>query len=368
MNSIFKHHLCYAFFAILLVLFGASNPALNWDIIGYTGAMHFNEGLRGDELRQATYKDIREVVPQEVFNELTTSSPYRTTVSSNPISLEQHMPFYTIRMGYLMAASAATKALNITAAQSTYLVSSFFAGLCVIVLGLMFNPTHRWWLILFTPPALFLSGLPEIATLSTPDSMAAFLALVAWYLYSKNHQWRALLPLTLLPLVRTDFIIVSGILGIFSLLNKRHAQATLYLVIPTLIYFSVNRINSNYGYLKIFNFTLINIDPFPASMQIQTTATPYLKAYVDGFKAFIGHKHFVIFTLYGLSWFKYIRPQNNSALNQQVGMISGFVLLHMLLFPAYYQRFFSWCAAIAGLQLITWIYELKKKRAASANQ
>ncbi|NUN06100.1 MAG: hypothetical protein HUU57_10090 [Bdellovibrio sp.] len=327
-------------------------------MIGYAGALHYSDNYRNEELRKVTFNDIQKFVPSEVYRELTQSSPYRATVATNPESLEQHMPFYTIRMGYLWTMSATSKIFQIPVAQATYWVASFFAGLCVLVLGLMFNLSQLWWLLLF-PLALHLAGLTEVASLSTPDSMAAFFALTAWYLYQKNRRWWTLLPLTLLPLVRTDFIIIAGILGIFSFLNKRQVQAVLYFVLPALMYIYVNKVNANYGYLKIFNFTLIGIDPFPATMHIQTTLMPYLNAYAEGFGAFVGHKHFILFTLYGLCWFKYIRPQKKSLLNQQVGLVLGFVLFHMLLFPAYYQRFFAWCAAIAGLQLATWIYEIR---------
>lgn len=360
MVSLINRRILCLLFAIFLMLNGTHYPILNWDIIGYTAAAHFNAGLRGEELHKTTYDEIQTVVPAEVFDELTRST-YRETVASNPVSLEQHMPFYTIRMGYLWALAAAATVLKISVAQATYWVASFFAALCIIVLGSLFSLPYLWWFFLF-PIALHIAGFRDLAALSTPDSFSAFLALLTWWLYSKGWLWRALVPLTFLPFVRTDFILVAGLLATFLLFKKRWAQGIAFAALPALAYLFVNKINANYGYLKIFNFTLIEIDPFPATMQIRTSLAPYLQAYLAGFSHLVGHKHFIIFVFYAICWFKYIRPRKNALMNEQVTLVLGFVLLHMLLFPAYYPRFFSWCAAMAALQLITWVHEIKTQK------
>lgn len=347
-------------FSLTLFFYGIKNPLMNWDIIGYTAAVFYNNNMRGEELRKKTYQEIEALVTPDTYLDLTTSTPYRQTVADNADSIEQHMPFYTIRMAYIWATGITSSFFKISIPESTYWVSSFFASLCALMLGLMFYLPYLIWLILF-PVTLYFSGFIEIASLSTPDSMSALLAVLTWLLYKKKSNWWALLPLTILPLARTDYILIAVILSYFSLSNKKFLQAALFLILPLAVYAFINKFNANYGYLKIFNFTLIRIDPFPATMNIEEGVMPYVSVYATNLKSFLGHKHFILFFLYGFFWFKKIRLLNRTIENQQVALVLGFVFLHFALFPAYYPRFFTWCAAFAGLQIIAWIYEFKNQ-------
>ncbi|MGZ3769118.1 MAG: hypothetical protein ACXVCP_07240 [Bdellovibrio sp.] len=352
-----KQNIFVAFiFSLTLFQYGAFNPSFNWDIIGYVAAAHYQEGLRGDLLRTSTFNEIKSVVTPEVYTELTTISYYRKTITENSEALSQQMPFYTIRMGYLWTMRLAANIFNLKTAQATYLISSFFAGLCVFLLYLFFKPKNIWLLLAF-PIVISVAGFAEMAPLSTPDSMAAFFACLCLFLYLKNYNRTTAIVLAILPLIRTDFVILAGLISICCLFKKEKLQATLFIIPALLVYFIVNKINSNYGYLKIFNFTLIGNTPFPLTMGIKSTYLPYLNAYKAGFKALFNHTHFVVYFLYLLFWIVFIRPLKNQKLNEQVFIVLGFLILHMLLFPAYFPRFFSWCAAISGLQLINWIYE-----------
>lgn len=350
-----------ALLAISLFVFGISNPALNWDIIGYTAAAHYQSGVRNDSLRNKTYAEIQSITNVDYFRELTDNSTYRKTVYENSDALTQQMPFYTIRMAYLGTMRLASKIFPLSIAQSTYFISSFFSALCVFFLFYLFRPKNSLLMLAF-PFIILFSGFKELATLSTPDSIAAFFVLVTVFFFQKNRYFLTLLSLTLIPFIRTDFIIFAGILAFLLILKNEKLKAFFLVIPPTLAYLYINGSNSNYGYLKIFNFTLIAIDPFPATMEIKTNLTPYIQAYIAGFTNLIGHKHFIVYLAYLLFWLKYVRPRNIQRYNEQVFIILGFLSLHMILFPAYFERFFVWCVAVAGLQLAQWIYELKTKK------
>lgn len=348
-------------FLLGLALFfhGISNPAFNWDMIAYVAAAHHQEGLQGDLLHRTTYSELKASVTPSVYKELTEISNYRKTILENSEALTQQLPFYTIRMAYLWTMRLASKLFTISLIKSTYFISSFFSGLCIILLFAFFKPNNIW-LLFFFPVLILMSDFPEMATLSTPDAMASFFACMALILYQKNKNIGTVLILTTLPLVRTDFIILAGLISICSFLKKEKLQALLYILPPLLVYFAVNKLNANYGYLKVFNFTLIGNSPFPASLEIKQNIEPYLDAYRAGFRSLLNHRHFAIYIAYFLFWLKFIRPKKVRMLNEQVFIILGFVGLHMILFPAYFPRFFSWCAAIAGLQLVHWIFELRR--------
>ncbi|XGC82251.1 hypothetical protein ACES2L_07110 [Bdellovibrio bacteriovorus] len=357
-----------ACFAAIVFMYGLFNPAYNWDIIGYVAASHYNLGVRGEKLRDFTFQEIKSVVDDKTYAELVSATPYRVTVATNPESITQQMPFYTIRMAYLFTLKITSELLNITFAESTFIVASLFAGLCVAALFIGFNSANSFSLITF-PIIILFSGFPDIARYSTPDTMAAFFAIISFF-YFRKIWWIAMVTLTVATVVRTDFVILAGLLGLCAAYRRKLVPALSFLIVPAIAYLLVNRLNANYGYLKILNFTLIHNDPFPETMSIATTIAPYLKIYGDGFSALLGHRHFLAYIALVFVWFKNFRKMQNPVINENVFIILGFVFLHMLLFPAYYPRFFTWCAALAGLELMRWLsqiyFEKKSYKLASA--
>ncbi|KYG64751.1 hypothetical protein AZI86_11125 [Bdellovibrio bacteriovorus] len=351
-------NLKYIFLALLSVLLfvtGVVTPQYNWDIIGYTAASYFQDGLRGEDLRAKTYQEISRVLPEQKYRDLTELGEYRRTVATDPTALEEHMPFYTIRMAYIGVVRSFEQGLNISAPTATFYTAAFFAGCTFFALGLLYTFHGVWMLLLFFIATLF-SGFLDLAQLSSPDSMAAFFSILCLLLNKKNSRW-IVVPLTILPFIRTDFIILAGIFGLLELRRARFANFFLYILPPLLGYFAVNSLNENYGYLKIFNFTLIQIDPHPKSMGIEVSLFPYLNAYLNCLADFIRHKHFWIFAGYFIIWWRNYKNKGDTYQQREFIVIFGFVLLHLLLFPAYYQRFFSWCAAIAGWRVISWILQ-----------
>lgn len=346
---------------LYLFLYGIFHPELNWDVIGYVAGAHYQQGLRGDDLRKVTYSEIQSITSAALFNELTTSSPYRKTVYENSESLQQQMPFYTIRVAYLWMMKITSKIFGISTAQSTYVISSLFVALSVFLLFCLFKPQNIWLALVF-PIIILFSGFQELATLSTPDSVAAFFVITTVLFFQKNRYFLTLFLLTLIPFIRTDFIIFAVIVAFLWFLKRQKLKALALMIPPALAYLYINSSNFNYGYLKIFNFTLISIDPFPATMEIKTNLSPYIQAYITGFTKLIRHKHFIVYIAYLVFWLKYVRPKNIQRYNEQAFIIFGFLSFHMVLFPAYFERFFVWCVAVAGLQLAQWIYEIKTKK------
>lgn len=352
-------------FSISISVMAAMKPALNWDLIGYIAAAKYSEGLKGEDLLLSTYSEVKENTSGAVFKELTENTPYRAIVYHNANSLQQQMPFYTIRIAYIETMKWMHKLFNIPLIMTTYFISSFFAALFTLLLFYMFRLNSKW-AIMFFPLVLLLSGVREIAGLSTPDAMASFFVILSLLALSSNSL--LIVPLlTIIPFIRTDFIIFVTLVSACLLIKKQNYKAITSLFLSCSAYFYINNVSGNYGYLKTLYFTLVHNDPFPMSLITPTSISPFLDAYLDGFASFFGHKHFLIYLAYFIFWFKVIRPKKIQKLNEQVFIVLGFVTLHMVLFPAYYQRFFAWCAAVAGLQLVTWIYELKTKKTRDIN-
>src|SRR4030095_15236385 len=96
----FAHQVVIFLTAAAVFLIGVMHPYYNWDIVGYVAAAHYEDGLRGEMLRDRTYDDIRDEVGKYMFAHLT-DGPYRHTVYEYPQSLQQQVPFYSIKIMYV---------------------------------------------------------------------------------------------------------------------------------------------------------------------------------------------------------------------------------------------------------------------------
>lgn len=365
MKYFFRIH-ALSFYAICisvslgLATYGIFRPHINWDIIGYVSAAYSNQGFSKEDLHAKTFEDVRLAATTEQYKNLTEDGEYRITVAKNAQSLSEHLPFYTIRVLYVAIIRSLGKIFDVPYSVLTYILSAFFGGLCVLSLSLFYKNKYLVY-ALSLPLIVLFTGLKEASALSTPDTLATLAALLAVYLYARNSLWLGFLTL-IIPLIRTDYIILSGLIGL-CYFSKKEFRRGLLATVPALIsYALVNHLNQNYGFFKIFTFTLIEISPFPASLKLPDTTLPFAEAYLRGFKAMIGHRHFILYVVFFIYWYRNIRPQRLRLANELVFITLGFVTLHMTLFPAYYERFFIWTSCIASITLLSWVVEKHLKQ------
>jgi len=86
--------------SVFFLISGITSPSYNWDIVAYVAAAYQQGGLSGSELSSATYNEIEREVDAETFKELTVGE-YVDVVFKDPKSLEQQMPFYSIKVIYI---------------------------------------------------------------------------------------------------------------------------------------------------------------------------------------------------------------------------------------------------------------------------
>ncbi len=177
-----------------------------YGILAATAAIS-KDGYRGSDLTRKTYDEIRKEVRSKTFSQLTTGK-YRETVFADPSSLEQQIPFYSVRVGYIELIRL-LKNIGLSYAKSTYVISAIFASLSVLMLGLIILKTGVPMGML--PVVIAVAGYTELAALSTPDAMACFFSLLAIYSLMTGGRLVFLIA-ALLPLIRTDFIVLSGLL------------------------------------------------------------------------------------------------------------------------------------------------------------
>ena len=111
-------------------------------------------------------------------------------------------------------------------------------------------------------------------------------------------------------------------------------------------YFFVNNIMGNYGWLTIFNFTLIGIDPYPENIIISNNFMDYIKPYIRAAWGIANNLHGLIYLLSFTIWTYSAKTNGINKSNRDLGFIVCliFVVLHMLAFPVYMDRFFTFAA------------------------
>lgn len=335
--------------AISVFMLGITRPYHNWDMIGYVASAYHKDGYRGNDLLERTYRDVRSDVSDEMFRELV-SAGYRETVSKDPQALEQQIPFYSIRIGYLEMIRQLSH-LGLNYSKSTYIISSIFAVLSICVLAILIVGAK---VSIFTLPIIVLStGILDLARLSTPDAIACFLGLSCIATLLANSSWSLFLA-AILPIARTDFVLLSFLVAIYEFYRGAQFKSMASLAISLLIYFVINNTNANYGWATLFNFTFMGLTPYPADLVPSSDIREYLRPYYSSATHIIFHSHFPIYMV--AAYAVAINVRTLFSRHEVIAMVvlpMLFVLFHLALYPAYYHRFFVFAAAVVFVWLLS---------------
>ncbi|RDS82891.1 hypothetical protein DWU98_07065 [Dyella monticola] len=337
--------------ALIVLCFGLKKPAYNWDMIGYVAAALSAEGYHGADLNTVTYDSLRSEVNASTFDLLVTQGEYRQTVYRDPLSLAQQLPFYRIRVLYIGLIRMA-HATGLSYPRSTYVVSAVFAALSVMLLGLLGHETGAP--AVAVPVVVAFSGFLDIASLSTPDALACFFSLLTVYALIRGSMLVFVLA-ALLPSIRTDLLLLSLlVLGhAFIFGHKKYALASM--AVTLMLYWLIVRCNGAYGWLTLFNTSLIHKTAYPATLVPSRAIGDYLRPYGSMAYRFTMQPQMVI---YGLAlWFlmrngRRTHPSDRRLLGAIFIIPMAFVAIHLLLFPANTYRFFTFAASLTAIGLI----------------
>lgn len=344
---------CLLFFASALVVYSATEqPRYNWDMIGYVASAYSYLGAQGQELSEQTYADVRAATDEARFEELTGGeheySHYRSIVYRDAAALQQQVPFYNIRVIYVLA-TIATSFFAGTMSAATYIVS-LIAGAVTLLLLSSLLLRERLIAFLTFPFVLMVAGLGYLSRYSTPDMLASMvaIAIVCIGLQGGRASRLAMLLLPLLPAARTDYIILVPLFAWLLYSREYWAQAVIAVAASIMVYFAINTLAGNYGYLTIFNFFFISgPHPYPMEMDISANINDYIGAYASGIpKLLTGEGAAIIAagTLLAIFQVNSRRSIHGFAL-----AATAFCALHFMLFPAGLYRYYF---VATGLSLV----------------
>lgn len=324
--------------ALIVGAAGVATPLYNWDLINYVASAYAWEGLTGRPLSDRVYGDVAAEVGPNVFGALT-QGDYRATVHGDPEALRQQMPIVRIRVVYL-GLMRLLHAAGATYPQATYLVSAAAASAAVLVLGLI---CRSLGLSLFVVPLVVVScGYVRLARLSTPDAITCLATLLmVWLVLTRRPAAHAVAAV--LPLVRTDFVLLSMLAAAYGWLDGRRTTAVASAFVAVSLYLGLDTMNGGYGWRTLVNVTFIGgAHPYPKTMPLATGVRPYVDAYLRGAWSILRHPHVFIYgAAVGVLWPTARRrtlPREQLAI---LVIMMAFVASHWVLFPVYGERFFS---------------------------
>lgn len=330
--------------ALVALCVGLLQPMYNWDIIGYTACAHYDDGLRGAELRDRVYADIKREVDPERYGELT-HGKYDGVVFENPRALEQHVPLYSIRVVYL-GMMHGLHALGVEYPRATYLIAATFGALSVLMLGAVIGAAGMP--IAVVPLAALGAGMGDLGRLSTPDTLTLFFALWAAYCLLKGSR-RVFVASALLPFMRTDAAVLSAVLMAYAFWRGERVLSVVSLAISAAAYLVINRLHGNYGWLTLFNQSLLQISPFPGEIVPSTRIWDYVQVYLLTWEDPITLPNFMTPILVVSILVYALHDRRATPLPQRFVFFwipLAFAALRIALYPAFESRYFSFPAVM----------------------
>jgi len=343
---------CVFFFAYTL-----ANPVYNWDTLGYAASVVSLTETDPLVIQQTVYDELRSSVDSNIFYQLTEGFEFRKTVYEDAAAFKQQIPFYKMRVLVLaLIALLAKLGVNFFLAQHIVSVCAGTAGLLCLFIVLRSHVVPIFWIFV---PWLYYRYTHDLICMSHggTDMLAFLFAALACVAFLKS----SLLIYCLIPflvLVRTDLILFSFLLLALLAFNDRlNWRFNLIAAIASIMfYLVVNKWAGNYGWQTVVYYVFASdmsaTHPLEYS-KIGVTLNDYF-GYLLEFKGWMSQgASLCIFGCFSVGSYYLLdqfapgaaaqRSSKEDMLNKLVLLSLAsvvYVVIHFLLFPALYMRFF----------------------------
>ncbi len=368
----------YAAIWLLIAYLAFTFPLYNWDIIPYVACVLDWQGLDNNTLHQHTFAEMRAALPSGMYDSYTQADNYRQILASNPVAFAEQLPFHHIRPLYT-ALNSLWFMLGVPLAKTTILTSilSVLWMAALVFLWLQRSGFTGIRLLFSSLLIALCSGILQISNVSTADALSAALLLTAFYCIQNQAIHWAYGYLLLSLTARSDNIIVIVI--IWLVLSgqqiktlKQITQTTpknliylqaIQLAMLFFIYGLIQFFSAGYGWQITFYHTFIEQLAFPNQQTIHLTFNQYLTVLLPKtIEAFYSvNSLFFNFALLIFLNFSVENKPENTIINRNL-ILNNYLMLalliHLFLFPAFWQRFFI---AQTAFLLITLLQVLRQK-------
>lgn len=365
--------------SVSIFIFAILNPLDIWDMLGYAASVHSLNGVEISELHATVYADIKAHVTATAYLDLTSSDSYRMTMALDPEAFSQQIPFYKIRLLFILLLDALTK-VGLGMFESMHFISAGFgsAGLLLVYLGLRNHVHSLLWVIM--PLVLFgLTNDLQLLQQGGVDTFTFFWVALTVICYVRGS--KVLLPiLALSVLVRTDLILhVALMFAVLLLRNKSNRkQIVIWGIASMAMYFTVNTWAGNFGWFALIHFVFVS-DLLATHPAVYSQVSSFnLHDYI-GFlvspRGWISKWLWLSIGCASVSFFSYLWYRKTATtqslvhaflamqrLNVVCLICVAYVVLHYIFFPAVFMRFFvgsCFFMFVSMLSTLSYIYRVE---------
>jgi hypothetical protein len=324
----------YALLFLALSAAALAQPTYTWDLVGYIGSSI--DSSNPEFLHQETFGAIRSIKENK---NLQLENPYRADIAANPYHFAQQIPLYSIKPVYV----ALIKGLHhfgVSYPRSAVSISAASNFLLALLLWFWMSP-YLGSLPRFAACVLIMlsPNLLELSRWATPDALSTFLAAVGLYLIlgRKQYFWGCA-ALVFDIWVRTDAVVLAGIVMMFLLLRRRidFPQFASLSILALGSYFVINRFAGNYGWSVLFHESFSGGLVNPGEALTHVSLVAYLRQLVKGSYMVLTEGSFAVYALLAgfALWLK-----KSSPYSQMAAVVLGSRLVSYALYPNGDQRY-----------------------------
>lgn len=367
--------------AIGLFYYSIKSPIHNWDVLGYAASAVSIENNDVSYIHDYVYKNLRQYASEKDFKFLTENHDYRETMFSDADAFYQQIPFYKIRIVFVLLTLALVKmGTNIFVASHLLAATFTCAGLLVFYYAYRKYIHPIFWFIV--PVFFIIFDIDAVARMVTADSIAYFWIGIISYAFL-NSKWTLFyILLSTSVLIRTDLIVLVALLSPYLIIYRPNLRiATIISSLSAIAaYLLVNKYAGNYGWSTVFHYAIVSKMQATHPLEYSSygiSFSQFIREVVSNIGPFFYRSAallfeaviFIQFTLLVLSQkgkpsIKSISKKvfENPALVLTITSVA-YVLIHYILFPDMDTRFFSAQYMIAALGLLAFLSTLAEKQA-----
>ncbi len=357
------------FSSIFFFLYCFYTQVQNWDMLGYAASAINLENKDPAYIHDYVYTELRNYVSDEDFEKLTNGNNYRETMFKDPDAFIQQIPYYKIRIIFV-GLIFILMSLGVNVFAAGHIISASAAALGFIIFFYAYKDITKpiFWVLI--PFFFVLCGVQDAGQGVSADTLAFLWFGLISYSFINKH-WLVFPLLAISTLIRTDMVVFVALVLSYYLIFRQEQRSCscVTAVVTAILYISVNKIVGNYGWSTVFYYVFISdmqaTHPEEFSMlglsmeQYLTTITKKLSTilYENNFWIFVVNVFLQLILFFNLNSISLNKKEKLLILAKDpaisLTLIScGYIIVHYLLFPALWSRFFIGQYLIANFGLL----------------
>jgi len=332
----------YTSFCGVLATAAYLRPLPTFDRLLYAGAvasLRYSDPVAIHRIARAEF----DVQPSPFQFERVAVEPYFADVRDNPYHFMQQLGLFRVKLGYVASGYVLWRAgLPILVGLRLISAFSLFAvGLAVLAWthDAVLSP-----LLLLTPPVL------NMGRMVTADPLSTAMIFLALFSLASSRVRLSLCLLAVSMVVRADNVVLVLFLLAWMVWRKhlRLSAGFLCAALAVATYAVVNRIAGIYRWRVLMQHSFVKPEVDPISHPVLITFAGYLHA-LAGLRA-IPYTFMTVWILVTAAVWKRLR---RSSISYDLLPLTGvYIVVRLLIFPNFDERFFVWAYLLAGVALI----------------